>query len=230
MFDFYVYVYLDPRKPGKYIYGEYEFDYEPFYVGKGKGLRMYMHLSCNDRNKYKTNKIRSIFLNGLEPIIIKYREELDENAAYNLEVLMIDIIGYNKLGPLTNLTKGGLGGDTGRNGEDEIRKFNSDWHKKNWLELKNNNPERFLEIVNQIKKTKKIRIDAGIIKPSFLNKKHSKITKEKIGKTNSVKQKGEKNSQFGSCWIMKDGENKKIKKELFETYSKEGWVKGRKCN
>ena len=23
---FYVYVYLDPRKPGKFIYGDYEFD------------------------------------------------------------------------------------------------------------------------------------------------------------------------------------------------------------
>jgi len=34
MNKYYVYVYLDSRKPGKYKYGEYEFDYEPFYVGK----------------------------------------------------------------------------------------------------------------------------------------------------------------------------------------------------
>ena len=32
---YYVYIYIDPRKPGKFKYGEYEFDYEPFYIGKG---------------------------------------------------------------------------------------------------------------------------------------------------------------------------------------------------
>ena len=41
---FYVYVYLDPRKPGNYVYGEYSFDYEPFYVGKGSNGRCTIHL------------------------------------------------------------------------------------------------------------------------------------------------------------------------------------------
>ena len=39
MNQFYTYVYLDPRKSGKYKYSEYKFDYEPFYVGKGCGNR-----------------------------------------------------------------------------------------------------------------------------------------------------------------------------------------------
>ncbi len=39
---------------------------------------------------------------------------------------------------------------------------------------------------------------------------------------------GDKNSQYGTCWITKDGENKKIKKEDMELYISIGWVKGRK--
>ena len=41
----YVYVYLDPRKPGKFIYNDFSFEFEPFYVGKGYGDRAFGHLS-----------------------------------------------------------------------------------------------------------------------------------------------------------------------------------------
>ena len=42
---FYTYVYLDPRKPGCYECGEYKFDYEPFYVGKGHDIQYLSHLN-----------------------------------------------------------------------------------------------------------------------------------------------------------------------------------------
>lgn len=54
---FYVYVYLDPRKPEYRVYGNYEFDYEPFYVGKGCNDRAYSHLKGNRYNRHFTNKI-----------------------------------------------------------------------------------------------------------------------------------------------------------------------------
>jgi len=111
---FYVYVYLDPRKPGKYKYGEYEFEYEPFYVGKGCGKRWRYHLNeakNRNENNYKLNKIRKIINDcGIEPIIIKYKENLDENVSLNLEVDMVDKIGRiinNNEGPLVNITDGG---------------------------------------------------------------------------------------------------------------------------
>ena len=42
-FDFFVYCFVDVRKPGKFKYFEYEFDYEPFYIGKGSGSRPIRH-------------------------------------------------------------------------------------------------------------------------------------------------------------------------------------------
>jgi hypothetical protein len=37
--EYYVYIILNPLKSGDFNYEEYHFDYEPFYVGNGKGKR-----------------------------------------------------------------------------------------------------------------------------------------------------------------------------------------------
>lgn len=59
---------------------------------------------------------------------------------------------------------------------------------------------------------------------SFRGKKHLQETKEIIGLKNSVKQKGENNSQFGTCWITNGEKNKKIKKN---SLLPDGWRIGR---
>jgi hypothetical protein len=113
--NYYVYVYLDPRKPGSFKYKEFVFDYEPFYIGKGKFNRITYHIRQstldNDYNKIKNNKIKEIIHDKLKPIIIKYKSNLFENEAYNLESKMVKTIGRvdKKTGPLTNLTGGGAG-------------------------------------------------------------------------------------------------------------------------
>lgn len=63
------------------------------------------------------------------------------------------------------------------------------------------------------------------------NRKHSQETKNKISDTfrKNKHQQGEKNSQYGTCWIMKDDISKKIKKCDLDTYISKGWIKGRKC-
>ena len=62
-------------------------------------------------------------------------------------------------------------------------------------------------------------------KNGFFGKKHSIETLELMRKKET--QIGEKNSQYGSCWITNGLENKKIKKGDLIT---EGWRLGRKMN
>jgi len=112
--EYYVYVYLDPRKPGKYKYGEYEFDYEPFYVGRGKDYRFRDHLTeaKSDKKSFKCNKIRKIIKEtSKEPIIIKIKENISFDESNIIEENLIKIIGRFDLneGSLTNLTDGGMG-------------------------------------------------------------------------------------------------------------------------
>ena len=72
---------------------------------------------------------------------------------------------------------------------------------------------------------------SGELKGIWFGKKHKPETIEKYKKTFKEigHQQGEKNSQYGTCWIIKDGENKKIKKEELEDYISQGWEKGRTC-
>jgi group I intron endonuclease len=79
-------------------------------------------------------------------------------------------------------------------------------------------------------KIEKYGIDDNFVaagRTSFLGKKHSIETKNKIGEKSSKRQSGCGNSQFGTVWIHNSilQQNKKISKT--ETIP-EGWVLGRK--
>lgn len=76
---------------------------------------------------------------------------------------------------------------------------------------------------------------SGELVPTWVGKKHKKETIEKVKQTfkNIKHQQGEKNSQYGTCWIYKYDENNKpinikIKKEKLNEYLNDGWIKGRK--
>ena len=135
--DHYIYVYLDPRESGQYVYGNLQFDYEPFYVGKGKEDRDTQHLRDlfhlgGRKNTCKDNKLKAIIQQGKAPIILRLIENLTDDEACAKEIEMIALIGRSceKTGPLTNLHKGGTGGSQ----PEEIRKQTGLKISQRWAE------------------------------------------------------------------------------------------------
>lgn len=75
------------------------------------------------------------------------------------------------------------------------------------------------------------RLKTGELTLFWKGHHHKEETKEKQRMTykSTHHQQGVKNSQYGTCWIMKDNISKKIKKCDLDIYINEGWIKGRKC-
>lgn len=128
---YYIYAYLDPRKPASH-----GFDYEPFYIGKGKNKsrRDVKHLwearkTEGRSTNHRINRIRGILKDDMEPIILRLFENLSHEDACNKEIELITTIGRKDLdnGPLLNLTDGGEG-SIGRVHSDETRQKISDSH------------------------------------------------------------------------------------------------------
>jgi hypothetical protein len=100
--EYYVYALIDPRSN------------ELFYIGKGKGKRATQHskeiLKEGQGNRSKLKVISEIKECGKEVKIKYIIRDINEEAAYFLEEILIDRIGRKLLrhGPLTNITVGGV--------------------------------------------------------------------------------------------------------------------------
>jgi len=114
---YYVYIFLDPRKPGRFVYGNLSFNFEPFYIGKGRDSRYRRHLNnsrLNERNNtIKTGKLKNILAAGYNPLdyVVILFNNLTNEIAQQEEMRLIKLIGRIdlKTGPLANLTEGGEG-------------------------------------------------------------------------------------------------------------------------
>lgn len=89
MEEFYVYVYIDPR------------NFEEFYYGKGKGNRKDAH-KFDKGDSEKSERIKAINREGLEPIIKVVARNLTEKEAFLVEKTLIWKLGKN----LTNISSG----------------------------------------------------------------------------------------------------------------------------
>jgi group I intron endonuclease len=189
MSGFYVYILCDPRKPGKYVYGEILLSYQPFYVGKGKGRRAWRH-SCyigKHHNPHKDRIIQKLLDIGKSPTVVIIKDTLSEERAFTLEKKIICLIGRFNLGegPLTNVTEGGEGisgyvWDTEQRskitGEARSGKNNPFFGK--------NHSEETKKLMHEIHR------DTTGVNNSFYGKQHSKETKALISKKNAGRKRG----------------------------------------
>lgn len=94
--SYYVYILMDPS----------DF-YKPFYVGKGSGDRISVHLRGGSKdNPFKNNKIAKIRAKGHEPVSMKWADGLLEKDAYEMEAYLIKRFGRRNIdegGILTNI-------------------------------------------------------------------------------------------------------------------------------
>lgn len=167
---FYVYVYMDPTKPGNFIYDDLKLNYEPFYVGKGRGNRYKMHIiDAKWRQKTKKRKLSHMhnkILKIQNPIILKIKENLLEKDAFEIEKKYILLIGRYDIGngPLCNMSNGG-DGQSGR----------IPWNKNKTGSLtKNKNSEKEIDL----RIDKYILKNRGIKRGRNFNYKQSEKVKE----------------------------------------------------
>lgn len=164
--EFYVYTLLDPRKEKLFSFGDFEFLYEPFYVGKGQGKRAWSHFKAKSmRQSSSFDKINEIRNNGYDnPIVIIVKKDLTEKQAFEFEKQLINMIRLSSI-ILVNKFGGGQGASgfkwneqqkiNGsiaqkkrfcRSGDlEKVRNAYSQWRKIN--------PEKHLEIVEKRNKT-----------------------------------------------------------------------------
>jgi hypothetical protein len=192
---------------GKYYVGMHSTDdLEDGYLGSGKYL-------WRSINKY-----------GPDKFVIERLEFFDkrEDMAEREKTLVNDNLLKDPL--CMNLKLGGVGGWTV---EQQIKNGKNSAVKRQEL-LKN--PEWFAKFSKNM--------SAGLVEaykngtkvavlPDWNGRKHSKETIDKLSKR-AQQRTGNKNSQFGTCWVYKNKVNKKIKKTELNKYLKRKWIKGRK--
>lgn len=233
MDSYLVYVLLDSRKPGLFRYGDFEFNYEPFYVGMTKEkygtARIKSHF-CDayknrdkiekDRNPYKSEKIRHIkFQTGNDPLSLKYKKGLTQDEARQWEKNLILNIGRSRKGPLTNLTNGGEG----------IYGYNRTLEEKQNLSLLKKGTHLSEETKNKISRSLKER-NALIERHFNRGRKISNETKKKMSESHKGKSPSEetrkkqsqklKNRVFSPEALIKMSLAKKGKKLSKETLIK----------
>lgn len=109
----YVYILLNPLKPGVWLYEKIKFDFQPIYAGIGLGYRYRAHYSLKKNkswhNEIKYRTIKKLIENGTPPICVKIYEDISREKAIKIEISFIKKFGkiIDGTGILTNISDGG---------------------------------------------------------------------------------------------------------------------------
>jgi len=158
----------------------------------------------------------------------------NSEAMFRLEAELVNVDTLND--PLClNLKVGGYGGwhlkdaNILWSGENQAKR--TPFNKKEW---RDQNAEKIAEWVakgtsNGRKKLAEMRLE-GWSSPGFVGHHHTEEHKQKMSEVMSVAQAGEKNSQYGKCWIhsLSERKNMIVMKEDVQTWLDRGWTLGRK--
>jgi hypothetical protein len=180
------------------------------YLGSGKRL-----ISSIEKHG-EENHIREI---------LEFFENREDAMKREREIVNEDLLKEEKC---INLKKGGEGGLP--NFTEEERK---NFHTKGGRRVRQILSQRHIDRIkidseyrekwiNSVCETKLKRTGS---KNGWKGRKHSEEWKKMISENNKIAQAGEKNSQFGTCWMTNGKENKKIPKNFDIP---EGWRLGRK--
>ena len=146
----------------------------------------------------------------------------EEEEMYSKEEEIVDEIFVARLDTY-NITLGGKSGGFYYINKYGLNKQNGILGAAAYKEKIENDLEFRKEV--SIKLSNSLKLYHEINENAFKGKRHTEDSKRKIGKANSLHQKGEGNSQYGTMWITNGVDSKRMKKE--ESIP-EGWYKGRK--
>lgn len=214
----YIYKITNTLNDNFYIGMHSTFNLEDGYMGSGKRI---------------VNSIRKHGVENHKKEILEFYKDRKELKAREKEIVNEEFL---KDPRCMNIQPGGEGGWC--NNPNSLIPFRDPIIRKNNVEKSKNTIKFKKENIPGYKESwsKKIT-DANIRRnlqfgSHWTGKHHSEETKEKMKRTIRERKLciGERNSQFGTCWIYNNYKNKKIKKEELDQHIKLGWSKGRKLN
>lgn len=157
--------------------------------------------------------------------ILEYCDSRENLSKREEEIVTYELINEDLCMNLIIGGQGGAGGFKSDEHEINFHKGTSKWLREQWKDK-----DYRKKNLSLLREAGKIAVSSGSLngRQNFKNKTHSIETKKLLSTLKQGTGVGKTNSQYGTCWITKDGLNKKIKKEEINEYIKQGWIQGRK--